>query len=490
MRNEVIRVEELKLRAENGSSLKNVYLDLYEGEFYGVFIRNPMLRTALINALLGNKRDYSGRYYLFEKPAERYSASQIRRLGVYGIYDNPHLIPGMSIAENFFLTDSRYYKFGFAKKKAMSVMAREILKEYGLEAINSETMASRLRFSDAHLIEIVKNVAMGAKILLIDNISERYSQKDILNLQSFLSDLLKRKITIIYFTNRYSTLLDLANRVTIIHSGHTVMTLQDENLSKKDILRYYDREKISYSQKSLCTGNPTIMDFSNVHEYNSNIEFDFSLKEGEVLGILDEDQTLSESFLNIVYGNEPYSGTIELDNKPIFINTTQTAVKNGIVLLDENYHSSTLFQNMNLLDNVTLMMKRPLYSFWGLRNNRIYKYVGKKALERVDSNNLFERYSQFPALPHISKHNQTKIVLAKWLCLNPKVIIMINPFTSFDDLTEHELYKLIHEISELKISIIIFSMNSTELKPLVHRIIQPKYSSDGNSACRLSDNQK
>lgn len=472
MKKEILRLEHIYKKTQGDKLLYNINLNLLEGEILGVIVRSSSERNALLNILTGSSQNDSGFIYVDDVETNITSKLNAKNLGIYCVYKKNELIPSISIAENIFVIREGSYLKGYINKKLIETETQDILNKSGLNNISSSMLCNNLNLAKIHTIEIIKATSLNAKILIIDNITGQYSQKEIENLKKLL---LRKKLTglsIIFLTNKYSNLLDIADRVTVMRNGTTVSTLYKEQVTKETIISLLAGYRVN---DILVTPRRKIGDVVLSLEHISTKlglhDISITLRKGEVLGLFESDWEYGVTLANAMFGTTRYTGNIIIDGKNVIINSTKKAINNGIGLIKENDKSNGIFYNMSLMDNVTIMMNKRLYHLCGFENKRIKSYTFKRTLQLLHCSHLISDIGDTDRLPHLSKSTQMKIMMAKWLCTNPKVLILINPYLSFDDLTINDFKQLIDDICNIGVSIIIISSNMSNLLQVSDRIV-------------------
>lgn len=472
MKKEILRLEHIYKKSQEDKLLYNINLNLFEGEILGVIVRSSSERNALLNILTGSSQKDSGVIYVNDIETNITSKLNAKKLGIYCVYKKAELIPSISIAENIFVIREGSYLKGYINKKLIDTKTQDILNQAGLTNISSSMLCNNLSLAEIHIIEIIKATSLNAKIVIIDDITGQYSQKEIEKLKKLL---VKKKLTgisIIFLTNKYSNLLDIADRVTVMRNGTTVSTLYKEQVTKETIVSllagYCVNDIIINRQRKI---GDIVLSLEHISTKSGLHDINMTLRKGEVLGLFESDWEYGVTLANAMFGTTRYTGNIIINGKKVIINSTKEAINNGIGLIKENDKSNGIFYNMSLMDNITIMMNKRLYRLCTFENKRIKTYAFKRTLELLHCSHLIDDIGDGNRLPHLSKSTQMKIIMAKWLCANPKILILINPYLSFDDLTINDFKQLLDDICNVGVSIIIISTNMSNLIQVSDRIV-------------------
>lgn len=470
MKKEVLRLEYLNKKTPN-CMLYNVNLNLLEGEILGVIVRRDRERHCLSDLIRGTLQRDAGNIYVQDEEKQVTSREQMEKDGIHVISRNSQLISHMSVAENLFLTRRDFYSGGILNKKLMLLEARDILKHAEMSHISPSTPVRELPLSTRHLIEILKAVSVGGNIIVLNNITSQYTEREFSELKKLLINCKFMDQSVIFLTNKYNPLFEVADRATVIKDGTTVATLKTDGIKKDNLLAFMTHTLPENNHPHKQVVGNKFFSIRHIRGEDPALDISFDLYENEILGILDRDWEYGNSVSNTLFGQKGYAGEFYFNDKQIQLKSLDDAIQNGIGIVQESAHSKNVFYNMSLMDNVTLMMPKSLYHPLGLTNSRIQKYQFRHALEQLNCQYLIDMYGEDDTLPAVNKSTQMKIRLAKWLCINPRVMIFVNPHLSFDDLTIIDFRKLLLQLRKLQIASIIFSMSEEHLGQICDRVL-------------------
>jgi ABC-type sugar transport system ATPase subunit len=437
-------------------------------------LRNEPVKDSLIQLLTGSDIPESGSIYIYDHKVNLTSTVKAKQLGIFCIHLLSQLIPNMSLADNIFINRKSIFSY----RDIIFNEADSLLRQYGIKNIDSHTLAIEVSFALGHIIEIIKAVALGAKILIIDNITSRYNALELSRLIFLLQNLAADGLSIIIFTNTFSNILSIANRVTVIRNGTSCFHLDQESISKDRVLSILAGYLINeYDQPVSANGKNNLSTIINLQDFFLSLrnlsnndglhDINFNLRRGEILGILDTYRDYGMQLVDILTKGSQHTGSIFMNNKSLSIASNKDSVKNEIGVINCNIDSPGVFFNLNLVDNITLMMPE-LYK--GLEQQRIKKFYVRKSLEAIHCEKLIDEYVRKKALPAVDKRTQMKIMIAKWICAGIKVLILVNPHSWFDDININILKQLLKDISAQGISILIVSSSMQPLLEMCNRV--------------------
>ena len=467
MRTEALRIEHIGKKAGEESVLSDINLSLFSGAFHAVLMQSSSGRSALVDILDGAAERDGGNMYLFDAPYRVSSPFQAKKEGVFCIRYYSRLVPGLSIAENLFLTDKRYERCGFVRDKRQNAAAAELLAFGRLKHLSPGQLAGSLPIHEAHMIEILRAVSQNARVLIFENVTERYSDMEIHLLLRFLSIIKERGLCVVFFSSKYNVAFDVADYASIIRHGRTIAHYSKGAISRSSLLRHFNAPSAQRGEQK--EKGRKVLELRDVAVGDLRKPVHCSVCEGEVVGIWDQEFLYSPALVNILFGKKSYKGEILLDGQPLKAHSYKTALRQGLILVPEKEQANYAFFNMGLEENLTLMMRAPLYR-WGIRSESVQRFASRHALSSLGFEALYDRLAGKRALPPLRRREQMQILVAKWLTCHPKAFIFVNPFFCYDDLTVHELRKMFACLCREGLGVMIFSMNLRELKEVSDRI--------------------
>jgi ABC-type sugar transport system ATPase subunit len=259
---------------------------------------------------------------------------------------------------------------------------------------------------------------------------------------------------------KYNSFFDYAHTTTIIEKGSTVITLNAPNNSFEQIYKYLDITETAPIMENQVRVTRQALRFKGWTATWK--EFDVSVQGGEIIGYHDDDRSVAECLLNCLSGNRNKQSEFYIGGKHVSINCSKDAVIHGVAIICEV--DRQVFENMSLAQNITINMGAPLYNKLGFDSRSVERYIIRETLHTLQCTDLQDRYGKFKDLPLLPRHEQMKIIVARWLCVNPHSFIFINPLHNYDDTTAHEFYSLLAILSEQGYSVMIISTSKNELR--------------------------
>ncbi|MTI58633.1 MAG: sugar ABC transporter ATP-binding protein [Firmicutes bacterium] len=445
------------------TALDNFSLDFREGEVHALLGENGAGKSTLIKTISGAITPESGTISINNKNYNQLNPSLAKENGIEVIYQEFNLVDSLSAAENICLGE-RYGKF--VDYNIMEVKAKEIFEWFNIN-INPSTPVGELSTAQQQIVEIAKAVSKNAKILIMDEPSATLTVTEVEYMFKIIRNLKERGVTVIYISHLIDEIFEISDRVTVMRDGCYVETKNTSETSRNDLINLMvGRElKESYPEKDSYT-NEIALEVKHLSG-NGDIDISFNVKKGEILGLAGLVGAGRTEIARVIFGvDEKESGQIYIDGEPVDIKSPQDAINYGIGLIPEDRKRQGCFLDKSIKWNI---------SFTNLKN------ISKDYLvDKEKENELAKKYKKVlniktPSLLKdvrtLSGGNQQKVVLAKTLAVNSKVIIFDEPTRGIDVGAKQEIYNLMCNLAKDRIAIIMISSDMEELLGMSDRII-------------------
>ena len=449
-------------------ALKNVSIRCRRGQVYGLVGENGAGKSTLMKILAGAyKADAGEIIYQGERRAGA-SAGEIIDSGISIIYQELALIPQMSVAENIFLGREPRRALGILNLRELHQRAEALLKRLGIR-LDTRLPVSELTVAQRQLVEIAKALSQNADLIVMDEPSAILAGSELEQLFSIIESLVEQGVTIIYISHRLDEVFRIADEVTVLKDGELVDTRTVDQLDRATLVE-------------LMVGRPLDEIFPQTeHEQGQlvlvaeNISTDTILEDaslelyaGEILGIAGMVGSGRTELARALFGADPLtSGTISLvGDKSASWSSPAQAIDSGLVLVPEDRKSHGLFTSLSVRVNVTLPILSRLTQI-GVIDSRAEDKLVEAAKERLS----IVMASADQEAQYLSGGNQQKVVLAKWLETNPAVVILDEPTRGVDVGAKFEIYKLMRQLNDRGIAIVMISSELPEVIGMSDRIL-------------------
>lgn len=446
-------------------ALDDVSLTIDQGGIHALVGENGAGKSTLIKIISGAiKPDggsicFDGKEYPFMTPA----ISTQSGIGV--IYQEFNLVPSLSVAENVFLGQ----KIGgrvFPDFKQMQKRSKELFDDLGID-LDVNLMVGGLSVAKQQLVEIAKALATEAKLLIMDEPSAAIAQTEVDNMMKIVLRLKEKGVTVIYISHRMNEIFQIADTVTVLRDGKFIAAKPIDMVVRKDLIHLMVGRELNESFPSRdVTEGEVVLDVKNLCG-NGDFDISFSLHKGEILGFAGLVGAGRTELAKVLFGTAKMeSGIITIKGAKVKIRNPKHAIFHGIGLIPEDRKTEGGFQEYSILWNVSIMSLPRMSKF--------------SVIERKKEHALSKNYSDLlriktpsydQLLKNLSGGNQQKVVLAKVLAAQTDIIIFDEPTRGIDVGAKQEIYRLMNELVERGVSIIMISSEMEELMGMSDRIL-------------------
>ncbi len=443
-------------------ALDSVDFEVYPGELVALAGENGAGKSTLMKILGGVHQPDSGSLRIDGDGIVIHSVSDAIRKGIGFIHQELNVLDNLDVAENVFLGREPVWAgaLRLVDHQKMHHEADLCLDRLGMK-ISSRTPLNGLSLAQQQMVEIAKALSLNARILIMDEPTSCLTLTETGRLFEVTKELKAQGVSIIYITHRLGEISSLADRVVVLRDGRNAGTLTAEEISHDSIVKLMVGRDLNrfpaHAAAPAKAGYFKVVNLRTSRYPEQAISFD--VRRGEILGLAGLVGAGRSEVARAIFGvDTPMEGTISLDAKPIRIMSPGDAIANGIVLVSEDRRKTGLVLEMVIRENITLPALSA-YASAGL--------IDRVAERRVAQNMCGELNIKAPSIEakvaNLSGGNQQKVVLAKWLSLNPKVLIFDEPTRGIDVGAKAEIYELMRRLAERGVAIIMISSDMEEV---------------------------
>ncbi len=446
-------------------ALDRVSMSFLPGEIHSIMGENGAGKSTMIKIIAGAIPATEGSVVIGGTEYKKLTPALAKENGIGVIYQEFNLVPSLSIAENIFLGDKTGNTV-MPDFKYMHRRAGEILESFGMH-IDTHVMVGELTTAQQQLVEIAKAVSKNCKVLIMDEPSASIAMAEVENMFGIVRRLKAEGVTIIYISHRMDEVFEISDRVSVLRDGKYVDTKRIDEVSRQDLINMMvGRElKESFPKRDVKIGEPVL----EVRDLCGNGDFhlNFTLHKGEILGVGGLVGAGRTEMAKMIYGDvKPDSGKIIVKGKEYHFRDTSEAIDAGIGLIPEDRKKEGAFLGYSIQWNIPSMSLK-----------RISKgtVIDKKEANRL-ANMYVERLqiktpSVLQEVKNLSGGNQQKVVVAKVLAAQTDILIFDEPTRGIDVGAKQEIYKLMNELVEQGMSILMISSEMEELLGMSDRIV-------------------
>lgn len=452
------------------AALKNADLTLKNGKILSLVGGNGAGKSTLMKILTGVYTRDSGEVFLNGKQVSFRSYDDASQAGVRMIFQEFSLIPTLTVYENVFLSNEIRNKAGLLDKAAMIEKTRELLESLGMN-ISPETRVSSLSVGYCQMVEIAKALSTDAKILVLDEPTSSLSDNEVNILFQTIRRLKEQGVSMIYISHRMNEILEISDEVVILRDGLVVADEPAADLTIPDIIAHMLGGSVNESFVWIPRKNPPLddpmLEVENLKISGIEDAVSFGIKKGEILGVAGLMGSGRTEILQALFGmRKCESGTIKMNGEAIKIRRVEDAIKAGIALVPENRRTEGLVLQHSVKENLILPVLNMLKDFAMVSEKRADAMVTEKVRElNVKTDGIHKIISL------LSGGNQQKIVIAKWLASNPKVLLLDEPTAGIDIGAKGEIKEIIRSFADEGKSVVFVSSELVELMAVCDRIL-------------------
>ena len=465
----LIELQNIKKHFSGIKALDGVHLKINSGEIVALIGENGAGKSTIVKIMTGIYQPDAGDIFVKGEKTKIKSARDAWNLGITAIHQETVLFDELNIMENIFLGRMIKNKFGFLDKKKMFAITKKLLNDVHLKDVAPDTPLKSLSLAQRHLVSIARSLSHDADVIILDEPTASLSLGEIWDLYTIIRKLKDKGKGILFISHKFDELFELCDRYYVFRDGKYVGDGSMKEVSEQELVKMLVGREVSelYPKEKIEIGE----EFFHVKNYSNNIEFkdiNFSLKRGEILGFYGlVGSGRSEIFKSLIGLSEiKAKGEIFLKDKQIEISNPKDAADFNIVYLPEDRQQCGTILQMPIKENITLAVLEEISSNYFLSNKKemeIAEYYGKKLSIKTES--LGARVET------LSGGNQQKVVIASRLAIHPEIIILDEPTKGIDVASKAAVHKLIGELVNQGMSVILISSELPEIMNLSDRII-------------------
>lgn len=444
-------------------ALRDVRFDVNPGEVHALVGENGAGKSTLIGVAAGAVRPERGRVLFGGGEVADPSPARMRALGLSVVFQQPPLLPDLTVAENLVL--------GVAEHRRPSMMRARAWAQSQLAANRLEIDAGRrvedLDVAERQLVEITRALSNEPTVLILDEPTEPLSQRECDWLFSTISEASARRVAVVYISHRLRDVERIADRITVLRDGEVRETFRCGELSEEEILAAIVGRPIdtAFPPKSTGDRGPTRLRVSALSGGGFS-EVDLAVAGGEVVGIAGIEGNGQRDFIRALAGLEHSAGTVEIDGRPVRRDRPDAAVAAGIVYMPADRHREGILPSLSVRENVTLMtLERNAWRGVVRKGDE-----GRAVAEQV-SEFAIRAASPETAVASLSGGNQQKTVFARTMLAQPTVVLADEPTQGVDAGARMELYRHLREAADRGAAVLVLSSDALELEGLCDRVV-------------------
>lgn len=465
-----IRLSNIQKSFGDNSVLRGISLTIEPGEIVALAGENGAGKSTLMKILSGALHPDSGQILVDEQPVTFHTPQDAMAYNIRMIYQEMNLIRDLTVAENLFLVDEKK-KYGrlLTSKKKMIADARAFLGEMGLN-IDPSVPVSNLAVAEQQMVEISKSLVKEVKLLIMDEPTAALNKEETDQLFDQIRRLKQKGISVIYISHRIDEIFQLADRIVVLRDGQLVLEESIANVTQDQIVTSMVGKQLEnfYPKEHNADSSITQFEVKGLTREPYFRDVSFHIAKGEVLGVSGLLGSGKTELLKALFGDlKVDSGTMAVNGKIIKVKKPMEAIKQGISYLTADRKQEGLIMDLSIYHNLSLSSLKQFIGGLGLVNRKKEQQVSDQFIEQVN----VKASSPHLTVRSLSGGNQQKVVFGRWMMTHPIVFIMEEPTRGVDVGAKSEIYRVMNDLTEQGISILMVSSDIPELVAMSDRVI-------------------
>lgn len=456
-----MRIEMRGIDKSFGSNqvLKQAGFTLESGEVHALMGENGAGKSTLMKILTGVYTKDAGTVLVDGKEVNYKNPQEAEKAGIVFIYQELNVMFDLTVEENLFMGKEIHGKFGICDKKAMQKKAQEALNILGVN-ISPKTVMAELSVGQQQMVEICKALMADAKVIIMDEPTAALTQSETVALFKVIESLRKKGVSMVYISHRMEEIFELCDRITVLRDGSYIGVKNIPETNMNEIVKMMIGREIGerYPSRNVKIGKE-VLKVKELTRKGTFHDVNFSVRAGEVLGVSGLMGAGRTEIMQAIFGNLSYeSGTIEIDGKEVKISNPRQAMEHGIGFITEDRKTEGLMLDKSMRENISLCNLRRIS-----KSSVISREAEKNMVAEAIKDLHIKCFGSYHECNNLSGGNQQKVVLAKWILTNPKILILDEPTRGVDIGAKKEIYSIINKLAAQGVAIIMVSSELPEV---------------------------
>jgi ribose transport system ATP-binding protein len=486
----VLIAENITKRFSGVLALDKVCLEIHPGKVNALIGENGAGKSTLMKILSGVYPEYEGNIIYKGKKINFSNPKEAQEEGIAIIHQELNLIPYLSITENIFLGRELTNSWGTLDQKEMRLRAQKLLDRLKLR-VDPDTSVYKLKVGQQQVIEIAKALLLDSEVIIMDEPTSAISDSEVEVLFDIIRTLKQENKAIVYISHKLDELFKIADRFIVLRDGRSIESGEMQDIDQDILIRKMVGREINIVRKQTSGADREqvlrveALSMKDKVKPRQNFlkNISFNLGKGEILGIFGLMGAGRTELLEAIFGLHPKitSGSIAVNKQRINFKSPAEAIQSGMALVPEDRKKDGLVLGLDVKTNISLTTLAQIEAYGMLDDKKETSLAG-----RYVSDLKIKTSSQQQLAKNLSGGNQQKIVIAKWLATNPIILLLDEPTRGIDINAKNEIYKLILNLAEAGLGIIMVSSELPEILAISDRIL---VMSEGSLTAEFSVNE-
>lgn len=463
----LLKLEHISKSFGGVKALQDVSMDVVPGEIHALLGENGAGKSTLMKVISGAHRADAGTLNFCGEPMKHHDPHKARKQGISIIYQEFSLMPELSVSENIFL--GRPLSGNWLNWKGMDQKAEALIHDIGFD-IDVRKKVKDLSVAQQQVVEIAKALSQEVKLLILDEPSAVLGVSEVKKLFALLRKLKEKGVGIIYISHHLDELLELTDRITVLKDGQTIITVDTDKANKDSLVMHMVGRELRqlYPDKSNnAMGDDKIIVKDLVTKYTQT-PISFDIRKGEILGIgglVGSGRTEVLESLFGLYAQE--AGVVKWERAYLSPSSPREAIKQGWGMLPEDRKRFGGILNLSIRENISMANYKRVANKWGFIQRKAEEKCVKQLIQQLH----IKAGGMHTPLSALSGGNQQKVVLAKWLNVELKMLLIDEPTRGVDVGARLEIYQIIQDLANRGVYIVMVSSDMEELMGLSDRVM-------------------
>ena len=446
--------------------LKNAGFYLKDGEIHALMGENGAGKSTLMKILTGVYTRDAGTVLVDGQEVTYKSPQEAEKAGIVFIYQEMNSLFDLTVEENLFMGKEITKGFGICDKKAMRAKAREVMEKMGVNIDVGATM-SDLSVGQQQMVEICKALMADAKVLIMDEPTAALTESETRVLFQVVNSLRAKGVSIVYISHRMEEIFELCDRITVLRDGEYVDTRYIKDINMDDIVQMMiGREIGERYPKRECKIGEEVLRVEGLSHDKFFKDVSFNVRAGEVLGVAGLMGAGRTEIMQTIFGNYPLAGgKIFIEGKEVQIKNPKAAIDAGIGFITEDRKTEGLLLEKSISENIEICNLGKVSNSGVLSAKKRGELV-KRGIEEF----RIRCFGPDHECHNLSGGNQQKVVLAKWVYTDPKILILDEPTRGVDIGAKKEINSIINQLAAKGVAVIMVSSELPEVLGMSDRI--------------------
>lgn len=448
-------------------ALNNVSLRVRPGTVHALMGENGAGKSTLMKCLLGIYRPDNGIIRVKGEPVQFQDTLDALRSGISMIHQELNLVPWMTVAENIWL-GREPVKFGLVDHRRLNQQTQQLLDKLNIR-LSADRMVGDLSIASQQMVEIAKAVSWDADIVIMDEPTSALTEGEVAHLFTIIRDLRAQGKAIVYISHKMDEIFAITDEVSVFRDGSWVGSDNTSSYTRQSLItQMVGRELTQLFPKFNNAIGEEVLTVRHLSRQEAFEDVSFSVRRGEILGVAGLVGAGRSEVMETLFGMaRADSGEVLIDGVPVNIDSPSTAIEKGMAFLTEDRKKSGLFLVLSVLENMSIV-NMPEYSSKGGFVSHVQ--MAQDCMEQIRRLNI-KTPTMDQIINNLSGGNQQKVLIARWLLAQPKILILDEPTRGIDVGAKAEIYRLISELANRGVAVIMVSSELPEILGMSDRVM-------------------